>query len=41
MKGWHESDVTPEVFFARQRRKKQFWLAVAILAIATIVAALL
>jgi hypothetical protein len=31
----------PEVFYARQRRKKQFWLASVIVAIAIIVAALL
>jgi hypothetical protein len=40
MKSWHESNLTPEAFFARQRRIKRLWLAVAIVAIAVAVAAL-
>lgn len=41
MKSWHDSDLTPEAFFARQRFRKRLWLAIAVVAIAIAVAALL
>jgi len=41
MKNWHESNLSPEAFFARQRRMKRLWLAVAIVVTAIAVAALL
>jgi uncharacterized membrane protein len=41
MKSWHDSDLTPEAFFARQRLKKRLWLALVMVAIAIAVAALL
>jgi hypothetical protein len=41
MKSWHDSDLTPEAFFARQRFRKRVWLAIAIMAIAIGVAAIL
>jgi hypothetical protein len=41
MKSWHESNLTPEAFFTRQRRIRRLWLAVVIVAIAVAVAALL
>jgi hypothetical protein len=40
MKSWHESNLSPEAFFARQRRIRQLWLAIAIVCMALVVAAL-
>jgi hypothetical protein len=41
MKSWHNSDLTPEAFFARQRFRKRMWLVIAIVGIAVAVTALL